>query len=91
MIEEIQPNLFRNEIPLPNNPLKYTNSYVIRAADRSLIIDTGLNRLECLEAMEAGLRELDLDYVAEDFLERGILTADEEVASHAAIREGSKS
>ena len=67
MIEEIQPNLFRNEIPLPNNPLKYTNSYVVRAADRSLIIDTGLNRSECLEAMEAGLGELDLDLERTDF------------------------
>jgi glyoxylase-like metal-dependent hydrolase (beta-lactamase superfamily II) len=67
MIEEIRPNLFRNEIPLPNNPLKYTNSYVVRAADRSLIIDTGLNRAECLNAMEAGLRELELDLDKTDF------------------------
>jgi glyoxylase-like metal-dependent hydrolase (beta-lactamase superfamily II) len=67
MIEEIRPNLFRNEIPLPNNPLKYVNSYVVRAADRSLIIDTGLNRAECLNAMEAGLRELELDLDKTDF------------------------
>jgi benzoyl-CoA reductase subunit BamB len=39
----------------------------------------------------ASLSELDLDYVAEDFLERGILTADEEVAGQAATSEGSKS
>ena len=64
MIEEIRPNLFRNEIPLPKNPLKYLNSYVVRAADRNLIIDTGLNRKECLDAMEAGLRELDIDLPA---------------------------
>ena len=61
MVEEIRSNLFRNEIPLPRNPLKYLNSYVLKADDRNLVIDTGLNRKECLEAMEAGLRELDLD------------------------------
>ena len=67
MIEEIMPNLFRNEIPLPKNPLKYLNSYVIKSADRNLIVDTGLNREECLEAMQAGLRELEIDLNKTDF------------------------
>ena len=51
MIEELLPDLFRIEIPLPNSPLKYLNSYVIRSPERNLVIDTGLNRKECLEAM----------------------------------------
>ncbi|MEJ2168600.1 MAG: MBL fold metallo-hydrolase [Desulfobacterales bacterium] len=55
------PNLFRLKIPLPESPLKYLNSYVIRDSERSLIIDTGLNRSECLEAMQAGLRRLGID------------------------------
>jgi glyoxylase-like metal-dependent hydrolase (beta-lactamase superfamily II) len=55
------PNLFRLKIPLPESPLKYLNSYVIRDSERSLIIDTGLNRRECLEAMQAGLRRLGID------------------------------
>lgn len=61
MIEEIQPNLFRVEVPLPNSPLKFLNSYVIRSSDRNLIIDTGLNRKECLDAMQSGLQQLDID------------------------------
>jgi len=61
MAEEIRPDLFRIRIPLPDSPLKYLNSYVIRSADRNLIIDTGLNRTECLEAMTAGLDELGID------------------------------
>jgi len=61
MCEEILPNLFRLKIPLPDSPLKYLNSYVIRNPDRSMIIDTGLNRKECLEAMLAGLRKLGID------------------------------
>ncbi len=55
------PNLFRIKVPLPESPLKYLNSYVVRGADRSMIIDTGLNRKECLEAMMAGLHEIGID------------------------------
>jgi glyoxylase-like metal-dependent hydrolase (beta-lactamase superfamily II) len=61
MIEEIRPSLFRLEIPLPNSPLKFLNSYVIRSLDRNLIIDTGLNRKECLDAMQLGLKALYID------------------------------
>ena len=61
MCEEILPNLFRLKIPLPESPLKYLNSYVIRDAKRSLIIDTGLNRPECLEAMMNGLHKIGID------------------------------
>ena len=55
------PNLYRLKIPLPESPLKYLNSYVIRDPGRSLIIDTGLNRRECLEAMQAGLDRVGID------------------------------
>jgi glyoxylase-like metal-dependent hydrolase (beta-lactamase superfamily II) len=67
MLEEIQPSLFRVEIPLPSSPLKSLNSYVIRSPDRNLIVDTGLNRKECLEAMQLGLKELDIDLAKTDF------------------------
>ena len=66
MCEEILPNLFRLKIPLPDSPLKYLNSYVIKGPDRNLIIDTGLNRRECLEAMQAGLSTLGIDLKASD-------------------------
>jgi glyoxylase-like metal-dependent hydrolase (beta-lactamase superfamily II) len=61
MCEEILPNLFRLKIPLPESPLRYLNSYVIKDADRSMIIDTGLNRKECLEAMMTGLHKVGID------------------------------
>lgn len=67
MIEEILPNLFRIEIPLPDSPLKSLNSYAIMGSRRSLIIDTGLNREECHNAMLAGLHELGLDLGQTDF------------------------
>ncbi len=61
MYEEILTNLFRIKIPLPESPLRYLNSYVIRNTGRSLIIDTGLNRRECLEAMQSALGTLGVD------------------------------
>jgi glyoxylase-like metal-dependent hydrolase (beta-lactamase superfamily II) len=67
MIEEILPDLYRIEIPLPDSPLKYLNSYVVRDAQKNLIIDTGLNRKECLAAMQEGLHELDIDLKKTDF------------------------
>jgi glyoxylase-like metal-dependent hydrolase (beta-lactamase superfamily II) len=61
MPQEIYPNLFRLEIPLPESPLKYLNSYVIKGGARNLIIDTGLNRDVCKTAMLEGLKALDID------------------------------
>lgn len=66
-IEELLENLFRIEIPLPESPLRSLNSYVIKSSDRNLIVDTGFNRKECLEAMEAGLKELEIDLGRTDF------------------------
>jgi glyoxylase-like metal-dependent hydrolase (beta-lactamase superfamily II) len=67
MIEEVLPNLYRIEIPLPRNPLRSVNSYVIKARGRDLIIDTGMNRQECMDAMHSGLRELGVDLKKTDF------------------------
>ena len=67
MIEEILPNLFKIEIPLPGSPLKSINSYVIEGTERDLIVDTGMNREECLKAMQAGLTELGIDLRKTDF------------------------
>jgi glyoxylase-like metal-dependent hydrolase (beta-lactamase superfamily II) len=61
MIEEIQPDLYRIEIPLPNTPLKFLNSYFIRGDHRHLIVDTGFDIRECRDAMQAGFNALDID------------------------------
>ena len=67
MIEEIFPNLCKVEIPLPRNPLKSLNSYVIKDSERNLIIDTGWDQKECMDAMQAGLRALGVDLKKTDF------------------------
>jgi len=67
MIEEILPNLYRAEIPLPKSPLKWLNSYIVKGKDRFLIIDTGFNREECLSAMNTTLHKLGVDLNKTDF------------------------
>jgi glyoxylase-like metal-dependent hydrolase (beta-lactamase superfamily II) len=60
MIEQIRENLYRIEIPLPQNPLKALNSYFIRGTDRNILIDTGFNRDECRAAMDQAIKTLDI-------------------------------
>ncbi|MFW3147179.1 MAG: MBL fold metallo-hydrolase [Thermoplasmatota archaeon] len=68
MADEIVPGIFRIELPLPRNPLKAVNCYVIPGEHRSLIIDTGMNRTECREVLERELESLDLDLAKTDVL-----------------------
>ncbi|MEW6034427.1 MAG: MBL fold metallo-hydrolase [Chloroflexota bacterium] len=67
MVEELLPGLYRIEVPLPNSPLKALNSYVVHGRDRSLVVDTGMNREECLRPMLSGLEELGMDLRKTDF------------------------
>jgi len=67
MIEKILPDLYRIEVPLPQNPLQAINSYVIKDEGRTLIIDTGMNRPECSSVLSSGLRELEVDLKKTDF------------------------
>ena len=60
MPEEIRKNLYRVPVPLPGNPLKELNSYVIKGSDRTLVVDTGFRQEPCRRALFAGLRELDV-------------------------------
>lgn len=67
MIEQVAPDFYRVQIPLPGSPLKYLNSYFILGQPRNLIVDTGLNRPECQEAMTQAIAELGLDLDRTDF------------------------
>lgn len=67
MIESILPNFYKIEVPLPGSPLKALNSYVIKAPERNLIVDTGWDQEECRNTMQAGLRELNVDLEKCDF------------------------
>ena len=67
MFEKIFPDLYRIEIPLPKNPLKALNAYLIKGRERSLFVDTGMNREECLTPMRASLEKLNVDLDRTDF------------------------
>jgi len=67
IVEEIRPDLYRAEIPLPRNPLKATNSYIIRSPERNLVIDTGMNREECRSALLDAFDQLVIDLTRTDF------------------------
>lgn len=58
MIKELYSDIYLIEIPLPNNPLKATNSYFIRGKGRNLLIDTGFNRTECREALDQAIQDI---------------------------------
>ncbi len=59
MVTKIAENLYYTVVPLPNNPLRYINVYIIKG-DRNLIIDTGFNRPECEQAIRQALEELSI-------------------------------
>jgi len=61
MAQQIAKNVWRIEVPLAGSPLKNLNSYLIAGGERSLLIDTGFRRPECLAAMERGLAETGVD------------------------------
>lgn len=58
MVEQLRDNIYRVEIPLPRNPLKWLNSYFIKGEDKNLIIDTGFNMDECRDTLYSAVDEL---------------------------------
>jgi len=58
MVKQIMENIYIIEVPLPDNPLRNLNSYFVKGDCRNLLIDTGFNKLECYEALTAGLEEI---------------------------------
>jgi glyoxylase-like metal-dependent hydrolase (beta-lactamase superfamily II) len=89
MVEKILAGLHRVVVPLPGNPLKEINSYVLTSSDRNLIIDTGMKRPECQEVLEASLAELGVDLERTDFIATH-LHADHAGLISTLIRSGSR-
>lgn len=59
MVTHISGNIYTIPIPLPNNPLKNLNVYLIQG-ERNLLIDTGFHQEACRTALLEGLRELNI-------------------------------
>ncbi len=56
---EIIPGIYHIKVPIPNNPLGHTNTYLIKGNDEVLIIDPGMNTDEAFYALKKGLSEID--------------------------------
>ncbi len=67
MTEQLFPGIYKIDIPLPRNPLKMLNAYLIRGEKRHLLIDNGFNMSECLAAMKEALDGLGIDRKDLDF------------------------
>lgn len=61
MYTHIEDNIYTIPVPLPNNPLRQLNSYVIKGEGRNLVVDTGFKLEECRKALCNGLEELGVD------------------------------
>lgn len=95
MTKDLFEDIYRIDVPLPRNPLRAINSYVVRGRDRWLMIDTGMNRPESLQAMRAGIASLGIDLDRTDlFITHGhsdhvglvseLMTASSRVFLHSA-------
>jgi glyoxylase-like metal-dependent hydrolase (beta-lactamase superfamily II) len=66
MIETIQKDIYRIEIPIPNSPLKSINNYFIRGNDRNLWIDTAFDNPACRKAITEAISLLKVDFTKTD-------------------------
>ena len=55
---EIVPGIYQLKVPIPNNPLGHTNSYLLKGDDGYLIIDPGMNNDEAFEALKKELADV---------------------------------
>ena len=62
MLTKITDTIYKQVVPLPNNPLREINSYLI-VGEKNLLIDTGFNRPECEAALQSAFDELKIDKV----------------------------
>ena len=58
MLNEVYPSIYQLQIPLPENPLRVINAYLIKGSERSLIIDTGFNTEETRILLMNAMQEL---------------------------------
>ena len=61
-VEQILENIYKIEVPLPRNPLKSVNDYLIKDEDKSILIDTAMNMQECSKVLIDSLKLLNVDF-----------------------------
>lgn len=61
-MEELLPRIWRVPVPLPDNPLRFLNSYFILGEDKTTIVDVGFNHPECEQVLDNALHSLGRDW-----------------------------
>ncbi|GAI52972.1 unnamed protein product, partial [marine sediment metagenome] len=59
---EIIPGIYQLPLPIPNNPLEYTNIYLVQGDDGHLLIDAGWNSEKALQSLKKQLAEIGIDF-----------------------------
>ncbi len=59
---EIRPGIHQLKIPIPDNPLENTNTYLVRGDGENLLIDTGWNNEEAFQALKRQLTEIGINF-----------------------------
>lgn len=59
-MEQVLPAIYQIQVPLPQNPLRAVNCYLIRG-HRDLLIDVGMNRRACREVLFPALQTLQVN------------------------------
>ena len=57
---EIVSGIYQLKVPIPDNPMKHLNSYLIEGKNGWLMIDTGWYTPDAFSSLQAGLKELGL-------------------------------
>jgi len=55
---KIIPGIYQMKIPIPNNPLGYTNTYLVQGGAENLLIDAGWDDKEALQSLSTQLAEI---------------------------------
>ena len=61
-MDEIVTGIHQLKIPIPNNPLEYTNIYLLKGDDGHLLIDTGWNDEAAFQSLSNQLTEIGVDF-----------------------------
>ncbi len=55
---EVIPGIYQLPVPIPDNPLGYTNTYLVRGDNECLLVDTGWNTPEAFDSLKQQLAEI---------------------------------
>lgn len=55
---EVAPNIYLIKLPIPNNPLGFLNTYLVKTEEGSILLDTGWNAEEAYKTLLNQLEEL---------------------------------